>query len=117
MGVDGGAALIPENHRQGRGLLQQHLHGLCLLGARPQSAVHIYGMAQDQFLRAVFLGQGRHLLHHHLLAAAVDDGGEPGQQAGGVGNGDAGVGVAVVDCHNAHSVTPYDRGMNCSSTG
>ena len=56
MGVDGGAALIPEDHRQGRGLLQQHLHGLCLLGAGSQSAVHIHGMAQDQFLRAVFLG-------------------------------------------------------------
>ena len=56
MGVDGGAAFIPEDHRQGRGFLQQRFHGFCLLGAGSQSAIHVHGMAQDQFLRTVFLG-------------------------------------------------------------
>ena len=42
------------------------------------------------------------LFRLHLRLPAVDDGGISGQQAGGVGDGDAGVGVAVVDGHDAH---------------
>ena len=102
MGVDGGAPLVPQHHRQAGGLLQQLPHGLRLFRAGAAGAVHVDGMAQHQPLRAVLPGEKRDPLRHDVGAVGVDDGGEAGQEAGGVRDGDTGVGVAVVDGHDAH---------------
>ena len=45
-------------------------------------------------------------LEHYLLLPALDHSGEAGQQAGGVGNGDPGPGVSVVDGHDTHEKDP-----------
>ena len=102
MSVDGGAPLVPQDHRQAGGLLQQLPHGLGLFRAGPAGAIHVDGMPQHQPFHPVLLCQKCDLFRHPVRAVGVDDGGEAGQQAGGVGDGDAGVGVAVVDGHDAH---------------
>ena len=102
VGVNGGAALVPKGDGQGGGFFQQGLHGLSLFRPGAPGAVHVDGVAQHQLLHAVLLRQGGDPFRHHFGAVGVDDGGEAGQEAGGVGDGDAGVGVAVVDGHDAH---------------
>ena len=102
VGVDGGAPLVPEHDRQPRGLLQQALHGLGLLRPGPQCAVHVHGMAQHQLLRPVFFRQLRHPLGHRLRPVGGDDGGEARKEPCGIRNGDARVGVAIVNGHDTH---------------
>ena len=105
VGVDGGAALVPEDDRQGSGVLQQDLHGLGFFRTGPPGAVHIDGVAQHQLLYTVLFRQCGDLLRYHFRAVGVDGGGEAGQKTGGVGDGDAGVGVAVVDGHDTHKAS------------
>ena len=102
VGVDGGAPLVPKGQRQARQLLQGLAEGGGLLRPGPQGAVHVLGIAQHQLPDPVLGDEGGDLLGHHLRPAAVDDRGKPGQRAGGVGYGNAGVGVAVVYGHDLH---------------
>lgn len=109
MGVDGGAALIPEYHRQPRDLAQHIRHGLRLFRPGTPGSVHVLWVPQYQLFRAVLGGQLGDLLRHCLGAVGVDGGGEARKKTSGVGNGDAGVGVTVVDGHNAHMRSSLSR--------
>ena len=51
-------------------------------------------MGSNQFL---------YLLQHSLTVSAVDHRGESGQHAGGIRNGDACPGVAIVNGHHSHT--------------
>ena len=51
--------------------------------------------AHHQLLHPLLSHQPGHLGGHHLRLPALDDGGIPGQQAGGIGDRHAGAGVPV----------------------
>ena len=106
MGVDGGAPLVPKDDLHPGALLQHGGQIPVEIGLPAVGAVHVFGEAQYHLVRAVYFDQLDQLVHHHLLPPAVDGGGGPHQKAGGVGQGHAGVGVAVVDGHNAHGIPP-----------
>ena len=74
-------------------------YDLCT-NARPEETSRIF--AHHQLLHPVLTHQPGKFIQHHLGLAGVDGSGGAGHKTGGVGNGDAGVGVAVVDGHNAH---------------
>ena len=103
MGVDGGAPLVPEDDLQPR-LLPQHLgEGGALLRPDAHRAVHVPGIAKHQQLHAVLGDEPLHTGEHLLLLPGVDHVGVPRQRLCIVGNGDTGVGVAVVDSHDLHA--------------
>ena len=107
MGVDGGAALVPEDDLQPGRLPQQRAEGGAFLGPGPLGAVHVPGVAQHQQLYAVLGDEPLYAGEHLLLPAGVDGVGVARQRFGVVGNGDAGVGVAVVDGHDLHGDVPH----------
>ena len=117
MGLHGGAPLIPQHRLQAAGLF--HLGGKGLVQLRPGAlgAVHIPGKPHHQLVHLVFLHQPGQLLRHHIRLTAVDDGGISGQQAGGIGDGNARPGVAVINGHDTqdhHSFfcfLHYTKGM------
>ena len=102
MGLHGAAALIPKHQGKACGLLENFPQDGTFFSPRAQGAVHILGIAQDQTLHAVLGDEGLNLRYHLLLAAGVYDRGEACQSLQTVGDGDAGVGIAVVDGHNFH---------------
>lgn len=100
MGLHGAAALIPKHKRQARGIPENFPQGGALFRPGTQGAVHILGVAQHQALHPMLGDEGPDLRHNLLLAAGMDDRGEPGQGLQAVGDGDACVGVAIVNGHN-----------------
>ena len=102
VGLHGAAPFVPQRDVQSRGFPQRVGVGGAFLGAGPQRAVHVLGIAQHQLRHAVLLHQTADFRRHHVGLAAVDDGGEPRQRTGGVGNGHAGVGIAVINGHDLH---------------
>ena len=102
MGVDGGAPLVPEDDLQPRLLPQQLPEGGALLRPGPLAAVHVAGIAQHQQLHVVLRDEPPDARQYLLLLPAVEHLGVPRQRLGIVRNGDAGVGVAVVDGHDFH---------------
>lgn len=89
MGVNGGAPLVPENDGQG-GAAAQKLPPWPRPfppggpGCRP----YFWG-SQNQLLGAVLLRQGEYLVCDNLGTVGVDGGGESGEKAGGIRDGDA----------------------------
>ena len=105
MGVDGGAPLVPELHRQSEALPEDVRQGAGLLGALTQGSVHVLGVAQDDLGDGVLLDELPQAVQDHVLPPGVDHSGISGDGAGEVGEGHAGVGVSVVNGHNAHSAS------------
>ena len=116
MGIHRGAPLVPQGHGEARCLPQCLSKGGGLLGTGTHGAVHVLGIAQHQLRDPVLREQPEDLLYHHLRLAAVDDGGEARQRAGDVGDGDAGVGVAVINGHDLHSHIPRRVNFSLSYT-
>ena len=102
MGFHGAAALVPQNQGQAGGLLENFAKGGAFFRAGAQGAVHILGVAQHQTLHAVLCNEFLNLCDYLLLPAGVDDGGVAGKSFQTVGDGDAGVGVAIVHGHDLH---------------
>ena len=107
MGLHGAAPFIPQYQGQGGGRLQDFTQRGTFLRPGTQGAVHIFGIAQHQTLHAVFGDELLNLSHHLILPAAVYHGGEAGQGLHAVGDGDTGMGVAIVNGHDFHRKNPF----------
>ena len=99
------APLIPKRDGETGRLAQQRREALRLFRPRAARAVHIQRVAEHQLGDAVLGDEPLDLRRDRLGAVGGDDGGEARKRQKRVGNGDAGVRVAVVNGHNFHATT------------
>ena len=84
MGVNGGASLVPQRHRESCGFLELSLEAAAFFCPGTFGSIHIFGAAQYQLLHMILFDQGTELGDDIFRRLGVYCSGITCQQSGGI---------------------------------